>query len=143
YCLTPVIDFQVKYLHLPRTVAIAGVGVAGLLISLLLMYLTAEAISDVADHSDEYREEINRLTNRGTETLDRMGIHPRAEEMRRLVNILQVGAAYVVNGLTDLLTTGILVVIFMIFILLGRRGPPPDPTSLLGEIESGVRSYLV
>jgi AI-2 transport protein TqsA len=143
FCLTPVIDLQMQYLRLPRSVAIAGVGVMGVGVSFLLMYMTAAAVSDIGDHAEEYRIELARLTKHGAEALDRCGIHPRTEDLSRFVGTAQTALGALLNGLTESLTTGVLVVIFMIFILLGRKGPPPDPTSLLGEIEIRVRSYLL
>jgi AI-2 transport protein TqsA len=147
YCLTPIIDLQTKYLRLPRNVAIADVGVAGVLVSLLLMYLTVETIGDVIDNRKVYRDEIVRLTDMGAAALDRFGIHPSAEEMHRILEWAEKAGETVFEtlfgALTQTFTTGTLVVIFMIFILLGRRGPAADPTSLLGEIETRVRRYLV
>jgi AI-2 transport protein TqsA len=147
YSLTPVIDLQVRYLHFPRSLALVGVGIAGLLISLLMMYLTAAAIGEIAEHVDEYRQELARLTAKAVAFLDGIGIHPKSEDARRALAITekmgQQFLATLLNGLTEFLTTSTLVVIFMVFLLLGRTGPVPDPTSLLGEIGSRVRRYLV
>jgi AI-2 transport protein TqsA len=147
YSLTPVIDLEMRYLRFPRMLAIVGVVVAGLAMLSLLMYLTAEAISEIADHKDEYRQELARLTGKGAGMLDQLGIQPRSEDTRRAIAYSERAGEQILsgllNGLTELLTTGTLVVIFMVFLLVGRTGPAPDPTSLLGEIGSRVRRYLV
>src|SRR4051794_5390603 len=54
YCLTPVIDCQMRWLRFPRSVALVGVGILGLLLSLLLMYLSAAAAAEIVGHFDEY-----------------------------------------------------------------------------------------
>lgn len=147
YSLAPVIDLQMKYLRFPRTLALVGVVVAGLVMLSLLMYLTAEAIGEIADHKDEYRQELARLTAKGAEMLDQLGVQPRSEDTRRAVAFSERAGQQLLtgllNGLTEMLTTGTLVLIFMVFLVLGRTGPAPDPTSLLGEIGSRVRRYLV
>lgn len=147
YSLTPVIDIQVQRLHLPRPLALVGVGVVGVLLLASLMAFTAVAIGEIAEHVDEYRDELARLTAKGTAFLDSIGIHPKSDDARRALAFTETAGrqllSALLNGLTELLTTGTLVVIFMVFLLLGRTGPAPDPTSLLGEIGSRVRLYLV
>lgn len=147
YSLTPVIDLQMKYLRFPRPLALVGVGVAGSLMLLLTMYLTALAIGQIVEHVDEYRDELARLTGKGAALLERVGVHANSEDARRALAFTdQVGRQLLtalLTGLTEFFTTSTLVVIFMVFLLLGRTGPAPDPTSLLGEIGSRVRRYLV
>ena len=48
YSLTPVIDLQVNRLHLPRPLALVGVGVVGVLMLASLMAFTAVAIALLA-----------------------------------------------------------------------------------------------
>jgi AI-2 transport protein TqsA len=148
YFLAPAVDFQMKYLRFPRGLALVGVGVVGLLLSLLLMYLTAASVAEIAAHAEEYRDRLGELTNRAAHALplDRLGIRPPADPNRTFTITESAGRqmlAAFVGALTELLGTGTLVVIFMIFLLLGRGSPRPDPTSLLGEIEGRVRRYLV
>jgi AI-2 transport protein TqsA len=149
YCLTPIIDLEMKYLRLPRNLSLVGVGVAGVLISLFLVYVTAAAISEIANHISEYRDRIRALTERIRLFLPLgwLGIAPN-EGAERVLTITESAGQRILtsllSGLTDLVATGALVVIFMVFILLGRSSSTPhDPTSLLGEIEGRVRLYLV
>jgi AI-2 transport protein TqsA len=148
YCLTPVIDLEVKYLRLPRGPALVGVGVAGLLLTLLLGYLTAAAVGQIADHFDEYRARLAELTEWAAQALplEQLGVRPAEEVGPALLVTESAGRQMLTSlltGLTDVISTGALVIVFMIFLLLGRRGPPHDPSSLLGEIEARVRRYLV
>lgn len=148
YCLTPAIDLQMNYLRLPRSVALVGVGLAGLLLLLLLMYLTAASVAEIAAHFEEYHDRLAQLTDRVSRAipLERLGVRP-GEQLNRALSITEGAGRQMLTSLlgalTELLALGALVVVFMIFILLGRRGPPPSPTSLLGEIEMRVRRYLV
>jgi AI-2 transport protein TqsA len=148
YCLTPVIDLQVKYLKVPRSAALVGVGIAGVLLALLLGYLTVGSVVQIADHFEEYRAQIGELTEHLAQALplERLGIESQQERVRAVALTNEAGRqilAALLGGLTDVVSTGALVVVFMIFLLLGRQGPPYDPTSLLGEIEGRVRRYVV
>jgi AI-2 transport protein TqsA len=146
YCLTPVIEFQVKYLRAPRGLALLGAGAVGLLSLLLLGYLTAVEVGVMTRHFEEYRDRLAQLTDQAVPALDGLGIHSRRglDQARTIADGAgrQVLAA-LLGALTDLVSTGALVIVFMIFMLLGRAGPPYDPTSLLGEIEGRVRRYVV
>src|SRR6516165_11891405 len=69
YCLKPVIEFQVHSLRIPRGPALVGVGVMGLLILLILGYLTAVAIGQIADHIEDYSEQLRKLVDRAVAAL--------------------------------------------------------------------------
>src|SRR5689334_14125136 len=144
FCLTPVMDFLARYLRLPRGPALVVVAATGLLISLFLAYLTAAAVGEIAAHFEEYRDRLAQLTDRFLHALPPglLGVKD-SEEAERVFSVTEGAGrqmlASFLGALTDLVSTGVLVVIFMIFLLLGRRGPPPDPASLLGEIEGRVR----
>jgi AI-2 transport protein TqsA len=148
YCLTPVLDFLARYLRLPRGPALVVVGATGLLISLSLAYLTAAAVGEIAGHFEEYHDRLAQLTDRVLRALPRglLGIKT-SEEAERVFSVTEGAGrrilAELLGALTDLVSTGVLVVIFMIFLLHGRRGGAPDPASLLGEIEERVRRYIV
>jgi AI-2 transport protein TqsA len=148
YCLKPVIEFQVHSLRIPRGPALVGVGVMGLLILLFLGYLTAVAIGQIADHIEDYSEQLRKLVDRALAALplERLGIQA-PEVLDRPLSITEGAGRQILGAflaaMTDLFSTGALVMIFMIFLLLGHPDKPYDPTSLLGEIEGRVRRYLL
>src|SRR5262249_46745272 len=51
--------------------------------------------------------------------------------------------ATLLGAVRDLVSPVGLVLVVLLFMLLGRQGPLPDPTSLLGEIQSRVKNYLL
>ena len=146
YCLTPVLNFQIKFLRLPPPAAVVGAGVAGLLILLVLGYLTAASLGQVGANIDGYHERLSRLTEQAIRPLARLGIRVDTQSGRIFTVTESAGRQLLtafLAAMTDLISTGALVVIFMIFLLLGRRGSPHPQTSLLGEIEARVRRYVI
>jgi AI-2 transport protein TqsA len=78
--------------------------------------------------------------------LERIGIQPDQETGRFFPFSASAGRellSSLFTDLRDLVSNGALVVIFMIFILLGRKSDRPRPAGLLGEIEQRVQRYTV
>src|SRR5262249_3395974 len=78
--------------------------------------------------------------------LERLGFQPDPETGRFFPFPGSAGRELLtslVTDLRDIVSNGALVVIFMIFILLGRKGDREQPAGLLGEIEQRVQRYTV
>jgi len=148
YCLSPLIDAQRKHLGLPRGLAVAGAGIVGLLVLLLLGALAAACVSQIVANLETYQERLEELVRRLAEALplDQLGLRADPEAGGLFVlsdSVRQRLLGWALGALTDLTSTTALVVIFMFFILLGRTEGAIGPTSLLGEIELRVRGYLL
>jgi AI-2 transport protein TqsA len=148
YCLTPLIDLQVKYLRVPRLVAVGGAAMIGLAILFLCGFLLSASVGKMGDNFEDYRREFNSFmqTTALSLHLERLGFQRDPEtgrffafpgsEGRELLTSL-------ISDLRDIASNGALVVIFMIFILLGRKGNAEPRAGLLGEIEQRVQRYTV
>lgn len=148
YSLTPLINWQIYYLRLPRGVAIAGASLVGLALLTLIGLFMADFIAKLTTNLGPYQNQLSELLERlaASAHLEKLGL-PRDEQTGGLFTISESSRrqifSYLVNSIADLVTNGSLVLIFMIFILLASKGQPRPVGSLLAAIEAGVQNYLL
>jgi AI-2 transport protein TqsA len=148
YCLTPLIDVQARYLHVPAGVAIVGTAILGIVVLALLGFIVATAVGGMSQNLGAYEGQLHELTERaaGALPLKRLGIRPDAESGRFFTIPEDANRQFISAVLTEtrnLLSNGALVVIFMIFILVGRKRRLARPVGVLSEIELRVKRYAI
>ncbi len=140
YILTPVIDLQMQYLRLPRGLAIVGTAILGCIILAAIGALIAVSVSRLTQNLPLYQQQL-------TSALD---------QLRQRVPLAQWGLDFegtpedsirallsaVINSSMTVLSNGVLVVIFMLFMLTGHR-PAKSVGGLGAEIERSVKRYLL
>ena len=144
FLVTPFSDFLVLKLRFPRwlSVAVSLLVVAGML-GLLGLLITTSA-RGLGESADIYREKLVGLAERVFAILDRynldlgQGNFVASLEQLPLASILRTTAGTVLG----LVTNGFLVLIFVIFLLLGRR-PGRRYTSLMEEINKKVKRFII
>ncbi len=147
YCLTPVIDFQTRLLRFPPTVALAVTGLLGMAALVAIAFLVAAAVGAMSDSLPVYQAQFNRLTEDLAQLvpLDRLGIRvdPQTGPIIRVPENASVRfVSAVLAETTALISNGAIVLIFMMFILLGRTGTSKNQDGLLAEIENRVKRYI-
>jgi AI-2 transport protein TqsA len=148
YCLTPVIELQMHYLGMPRGVALVGTGILGLLLLALFVLLVVTSAASIAENFGTYQDEFTLLTDKIIRalSLDKVDAHADVD-IRRIIAIPKEDVRGLISSLvgevTAIISNGALVLIFMVFLLLGRHAGPRHPTGLLGEIETQVKRYVV
>lgn len=146
YCLMPLIDVQMEYLHLPRGAAIAGAALLGLVILTLFVFLAAVAVSEIADHLEDYREQFNQVMDELSQKLplDKVGIHLDPEHGWSITipePARKELLSTIVGGVADIVSHGAVVAVFMLFLLVGRKNGPPS--GLLAVIERRIKGYIL
>jgi AI-2 transport protein TqsA len=145
YCLTPIIDLQTRRWGMPQGLAIVGAGVVGVLILVLLGYIVTVSVAQMYTMFTDYQQ---RLTELGQDVMARLplsqwGIDPHRgttlltlteEDRRRLLTA-------VLSELSDHVSRGGLVIVFMIFLLLGRKKGEVR-SGILAEIETRVKRFV-
>lgn len=181
----PVLEFVESRLKLHRYVAFAFSFLIGLVLLLIFSLLTWISIDELATNSDAYRERMNNLVvwvvkkiphssenEQPSDTADPQdpktasftedGIDllndpaAAAEELRLSIsNFVQNQIVSFAGSLSNLLSFGILILIFVFFLLLGAPDSnPSDPAGdkstpaisgegIVGEIEDQIRKYLL
>lgn len=139
--LLPLIDVQTRRLRFPEpvavvtsvTIAVLGLALAGI--------ITSVSVARLVQNAGQYQRQIRLFT---ANTLARLPLDQWGVNETELTGLIpaQVGGAVVGvgNAVIDLLSNGILVTVFVIFLLIGRSARPRG--SVWSEVESRVQRYL-
>ncbi|MHC4959387.1 MAG: AI-2E family transporter [Planctomycetota bacterium] len=143
--LRPLIDIQVRRFKFPSGLAlISSLGVAVLVLALVGV-LVAASIEQVQENGAVYQAKLNELIETLDDKLpleDWFAGDPEAKltamVQDRGLNILRHGA----DALLGVASDGILVLIFMIFLVAGRSPTTTPADGMWHDIEEPVKSYL-
>jgi AI-2 transport protein TqsA len=142
--LSPLVDFQVDRLKMPRGLAVFGAFVLALVILGLFGYLITSAAVKVAANAGEYQAQFSMMVQRVADALplESMGI-----DLDNLMSvpISAVGSMLVTttNALVGIVSNGMLVAIFVVFMLIGGGVAASRPTGTWAEVEAQTKRYIV
>ncbi len=151
HCLIPVIDAQRRYLRLPKGVAIAATALLSAVLIALCGSLVAGSVSSASHRLADYETQFQHFTESMARSvpLARFGVEVDAEQIARFFTIQEgTGWQFISAALgeaANVLSGGVIVMIFMLFLLLSSRGGADGqrPSGMLGEIETSVQRYIV
>ncbi len=142
--LSPLVDFQVDQLKMPRGLAVLGAFVIALVILGLLGYLITSSAVKVAANAGEYQAQFSMMVQRISAALplESMGV-----DLDGVMNIPigAVGSMLVTttNALVGIVSNGTLVAIFVVFMLIGGGTAASRPAGTWAEVEAQVKRYIV
>lgn len=140
--MMPLIDVQTRSLRIPLSVAVASSVIFTVLLLMLMGIIVSVSVSRLVGNVGLYQQQIRVLISN---TLDRLPLEQLGIDESYLLGQMpsQVGAALLGTGnaLIDTLSNGFLVVVFVIFLLIGRSGQAPT-SAVLAEIEERVKRYV-
>lgn len=140
--VSPVVDFQVTRLRVPQSLAVLDTLLLVLAILVVLGLLAIVALQTVLATAGEYSESFALLAERW---LDRLrGWHVeinQADIAGEIKKQLPSLATQTVGTVSGLLSSGVLILIFVIFLLAGRN-PYLVRAGVYAEIEAKVRRYI-
>jgi len=147
YCLTPVIDVQVKSLNVPRSLAVVSTILLGCLVLFGMWLLVWASVSQMTENAGEYEENFRTLV---TNTVDRLPLERfgvEADDLPAMVQLSHDTARGLVSGfisaIMSVLSNGLLVVIFMIFIVAGSSSVSARPGSIRAQVDEGIKRYIL
>ena len=134
-CLKPVIDFQRRYFRVPQPVAVVG----ALLLAVGIIGVIGIPLTSSIQHMwPTFKAQFASFT-------ERVGESP----MLIRLGLTQDQLRFDASAWTDSLSTAggiasrtLLVMVFTLFILLGRPGQRKRPSGVLAEIELRVQKYI-
>ncbi|HBO44394.1 MAG TPA: hypothetical protein DD670_10770 [Planctomycetaceae bacterium] len=148
--VSPIVDFLVVRWRFPHSLAIAAALMLVLAIMAVFAFLLYKASMEINAEADKYSGEFFRLAERAIDQLrDWNVIKGTAEETleevtSRLIGELKSQLPSVISSTlgtaTNILSVGLLVIIFVVFMLAGRKSPPKT-AGVYAEIESAIRRY--
>jgi AI-2 transport protein TqsA len=152
YSLLPLADLLRRYVKLPRWLALVVTLLVGVGALTAVALITTASLRRFAQNSHLYVEQLQLLRESAVEALPltRMGLDPEDLE----ASLLQGSEQYVgrllrssLDGVLNFLSNSVMVLIFMLFLLLGKlTGPTAHhgrSTGLLGEIERNIENYIL
>ena len=150
-CLTPVIDVQMKWLRIPRRTAIFTTLAIGFAILILAALLVTASAEQIADSKDEYDKQFRQLLvkTRGLLPPDWYmdpndpTVDPSEPLIRVPTNTVRKALTGITSSVMGVISNGLLVVIFMIFMVAGQGTFKAPPGSLWWEVESRVKRYVL
>jgi len=150
-CLAPVIDLQMKLLHIPRRTAIFTTLAIGFAILMLATLLVSASAEQIADSKDDYEKQFRQLLvkTRGLLPSDWYmdPNDPDADPSEPLIRVPTNTIRRVLTGIASsvmgVISNGLLVVIFMIFMVAGQGTFKAPPGSLWWEVESRIKRYVL
>lgn len=148
FILSPLLDLQVRRLRVPRYVALLTTLVLGFVILSILSGLVVTSMTNLANNADEYEEKVQNLLQTTIDELplERMGFKgERSLKPASLLpeNFIELVLDRATSAIVGVVSQGILVLLFVIFLLLGRATPTRPLTGAAFEVESSVKQYVI
>lgn len=140
-CLKPLIEFQRRYLRAPQPVAVAGTIILAAAIITLIGIPLSESFQRMWPI---FRLQFNQFVEKAAHIppLQRLGFAADTKLPDQPPDWMLSAAGIAAGKVTDFATATFLVIIFALFILLGRPGEARPKTGLLAEIEVRVQRYI-
>lgn len=148
FILSPLISLQESRLHVPRGVAVAATLVIAFLVFGGVATLISASVGQLAANAAGYQQKVTAVLRLGVSSLPlaELGIEEAAvyDPIRKYalgtVGSLLMGTT---NAVVEILSNGVLVLVFMVFLLLGSRERPPRPDDTWSRAEAQIKRYLV
>lgn len=146
--LVPLIDLLIRYLHLPRSIALLMTLLASFVMLGVVGGLISSSVDKLAARADIYQEQLAQLMDRGMAALplERFGVQvERTVESLSDISLTTVSSMlFTVTGeLLGLVSSGLLVMIFVAFMLVGSTGLEMARDGFWGEVQSRIQRYII
>ncbi len=157
-CLIPAIDVQMKLLRIPRLTAILTTVAVGCALLILGALLVTVAANQIVKNKDDYEKQIQQVlvktrgllppewyTDPNESVIDPNGLSADPSEplIRVPTNTIRKVLTDTASSIMGVISNGLLVVIFMIFMIAGKGTYKASPGSLWWEVESRIKRYVL
>lgn len=146
--LSPLVDVQTRLLRMPRALALLSTMLLVVVLFSLVAMLLSSSVNQLAVSTSVYEQQLNLLVQRVSEMLP-------AEVRQRipdgeLQSFTHVSTSSITrllgqttNAILGLLSQGLLVFIFVTFLLIGGGQWSREETGIMGDVVGPIRSYLM
>ncbi len=144
--LTPLIDVQMRYLRAPRSVALLATLLLTALFLGLVWLLISMSVGQMTKNLGAYQEQLAALVQRVQAALPAEVFGEKVEGPLTASSLLPEGTIRgfllgTTNAIMDILSKGLLVLIFVFFLLIGKRSSS-RVSDVWTEVEERVKRYL-
>jgi AI-2 transport protein TqsA len=146
--VTPFIQLLMRYLKVPRALAVVATLLLGFVILNLIATLISTSLSQLAANADSYQKQFTLLVERASDALplERLGIDPESlADPLATIPTRTVGGmlVQVMNTLLNVVSKGFLVLVFLFFLLIGAGGAGPAAGGVWEEVAAKIERYIV
>ena len=136
--LSPLVDLQMRYLRLPRWLALLGTLALGLVALAILAGLISTSLRQLAANSAGYQQQVELLLTRAAHALPLELLGWSEQQVLDPLKSIPVGAVgRMLRGTTtailDAISQSLLVLVFMVYLMIGSAG---------GEGGGGARAVI-
>ena len=144
YGLLPLIELQVRQLRLPRPAAVCSTLVLGGVVLGGLGLLVSTSVSQLQQNADAYQGQIEMLVERISAVLPVRKVLTDGHLLTQL-SIGNVSSILLntTNAIVGILSQGLLVLIFVLYLLLGGASREETAGATWTDIEAKIQHYIV
>ena len=150
-CLIPAIDIQMKLLRIPRRTAILTTAAVGCALLVLGAFFVTWAANQIVESKDDYGKQFQQLLVKTRGLLppewytkpEDPSADPSESLIRIPTNTIRKVLTDTASSIMGVISNGLLVVIFMIFMIAGKGTYKAPPGSLWWEVESRIKRYVL
>jgi len=150
-CLIPAIDVQMKLLRIPRRTAILTTVAVGCALLILGAFLVTAAANQIVESKDDYEKQFRQVLVKTRGLLPpEWYTDPNDPSVDSSEPLIRIPTNTIRRVLTDtassimgVISNGLLVVIFMIFMVAGQGTFKAPPGSFWWEVESRIKRYVL
>jgi AI-2 transport protein TqsA len=137
--LSPLVDLQMRYLRAPRAVALIGTLLLGFLALLFVGAVVSDSVNQLSGNVQAYKEHLDSVLQSAAQRLplERFGIDPN-RSLGSLVELLGT-----TNAILDVLSRGLLVLIFLLFLLTGEGFSRRSEETTSGQVAVQIKRYVL
>ena len=146
--VAPFIQVLMRYLKVPRSLAVVATLLLGFVILNLVATLISTSLSQLAANADSYQKQFTLLVERASSALplEQYGIEPESfANPLSTIPTKTVGGmlVYVMSTLLNLVSKGFLVLVFLFFLLIGGQKVERSAGGVWEEVGVKIQRYIV
>src|SRR5579884_2298403 len=144
YCLTPLLDWQTRRWRIPQILAVFGTAILAATLVVLLGLPLAVSAEQMSKRFQKFQPQLNEMMTHVEKRLhlERFGVFLQEGNFIFPEDVGRLFLSSATGEVTTFVSRGVLVIIFTIFILMGRTANRPSRSGVLSEIEVRVQKYL-
>jgi AI-2 transport protein TqsA len=144
--LSPLIDLQTRYLRFPRPLAVLATLVIGVVLLSLIGAIISISVRELTSNVERYQAQIQVLLRQATALLSYAGISADTVSNALVQVPIQTVSGMLMgttNAVLGILSQGLLMLIFLVFLLLGGTTRGTSAGGMLGVVEARIRRYIL
>lgn len=144
--LSPLVEILRRHVHLARPLAVVVTLLLGIVAMVLVGGLVTSSLSELRDNTSVYSDRLEELKDKLVKALplERFDLEEDAiaRAIENSVDELRRAIVEASSALLAVFSQGLLVLIFVLFMLLGAHPPQGPPRGFLGEARERIRRYI-